>query len=128
MGQVMYYNRWPEKGTGSHSYYDQGSGKTLSAQFDSTTYKWDDMLPYVTEESSQAAKDAVSTLLFHVGVSVNMTYGESSGAYSTDVAPALTTYFGYDKSARYMVRDFYSSQEWEDILKNSPRQRPRRNL
>jgi hypothetical protein len=119
MGQVMYYNRWPEKGTGSHSYYDQGSGKTLSAQFDSTTYKWDDMLPYVTEESSQAAKDAVSTLLFHVGVSVNMTYGESSGAYSTDVAPALTTYFGYDKSARYMVRDFYSSQEWEDILKNS---------
>jgi hypothetical protein len=119
LGQVMYYNRWPEKGVGSHSYVDPGTGETRSADFGSTTYKWDDMLPYLTDDSPAAAKDAVSTLLYHVGVGVNMQYGSSSGAYSTDEAIALINYFNYDKGSRYLARDYYGASEWEKIVLNS---------
>lgn len=40
--QVMYANRYPTQGTGSHSYL--WNGQTLSADFGSTTYAWNDML------------------------------------------------------------------------------------
>lgn len=40
--QVMYANRYPTQGTGSHSY--TWNGQTLRADFGSTTYAWNDML------------------------------------------------------------------------------------
>ena len=45
--QIMYYHRWPVTGTGSHSYVcnvNKTGEQTLSADFGSTTYDWDNML------------------------------------------------------------------------------------
>lgn len=120
MAQIMYYHRWPEKGTGSHSYTPDGFTKSISADFGSTTYRWDDMLPAYTAGNynvSQAA--AVATLMYHCGVSVDMIYGtDTSGAPSAYVPNALISYFGYDKGMTREYREFYTDDEWEDLVYN----------
>ena len=118
MGQVMYYNRWPEKGVGSHSYVSKGLGTTLSADFGNTVYKWDDMLPTLSTNSSSAAIDAVSTLLYQVGVGVDMQYSsQGSGALPSLMAPALVKYFNYDQACTLLMRDYYTVDEWEQTLR-----------
>lgn len=118
MGQLMYYHRWPVKGTGSHKYFDEdGSKDTLSANFSATTYQWDLMRPHITNDSSSQAIDAVSTLLFHAGVATDMTYGQASYTEFTKIAPALIRYFGYDASMGYYQRDYFTEEEWDEMLK-----------
>lgn len=123
MGQVMRHHQWPERGIGSHTYYDgDGCEQTLTANFDSTAYQWDKMLPTLTAESPEESIDAVATLLFHLGVSVDMQYGSSSGALSTNIAPALAHYFNYDRSVHLLFRDYFSTNEWEKMLMGELRQ------
>jgi hypothetical protein len=118
VGQVMYYYKWPEKGIGSHSYITSTNEYSCSADFGSTTYEWDKMLPSIDEGSSQEAIDAVSTLLYHVGVSLDMDYDESSGAYSYPISQSLVKYFNYDKGANYRMRGYYTSEDWENMVRN----------
>ena len=111
MGQVMKYWNHPEHGFGSHSYNHSEYG-TQSANFGNTTYHWDEMPDELWYEN-----DAVATLLYHCGVSVNMNYGPSgSGAYSPDVETALRTYFGYC-GAKYLQKSSYVEEDWIAMLK-----------
>lgn len=119
MAQVMYYNRWPEKGRGSNTYSPSIlGGMPLTADFGNTTYDWNNMLPTYNSASSKVSRDAVALLMLHCGVSVNMEYYSSSGAGSEPVAPALFNYFNYDKGIAYRTRDRYSNAEWESIIRN----------
>ena len=116
MAQIMRYHRWPEVGTGSHS-YRMSNGATVSADFSSTEYDWDNMTDTYTMFSSNTRKNAVARLMYHCGVSVNMNYSpDASGASSFDVAGAFIKYFGYDPGIRYEERAFYTDSEWEDMV------------
>ena len=113
MGQVMKYHNHPEQGTGSHSYYCAPYG-TLSANFGTTTYDWASM-----PNSIYSNNDAIATLLYHCGVSIDMNYSPSgSGAWTSDTRIALINYFSYSSSAQYKQKAYYSSIEWENLLKN----------
>ena len=131
MAQVMNYWKWPEKGTGSHTYQpadpnNSSSQSTrygeLTADFGATTYDWGNMKKKHHTYDSQAQKKAISTLMYHCGVALEMMYGSyddgGSGAYTvnygeweTSAMPcaqnALYNFFGYKKSIGYM-RDGYS--------------------
>lgn len=117
--QIMYYHKWPLKGTGSNSYRTtiDGSSVTLSANFSNSTYDWDNMLPtYSGVQYNSTQADAVAKLLSDVGISVNMGYGASSGTQSDRVVSALATNFGYDKSLRILWRVGYKSSDWESMI------------
>lgn len=117
MAQVMYYNRWPEKGVGTHTYSPSIlNGKELTADFGNTTYAWDDMLPIYNKNSSEESQEAVARLMLHCGISVDMQYSSSSGAGSLPVPIALATYFNYDKGIAYRTRQNYSTEEWQKII------------
>lgn len=117
MAQVMRYHRCPTTGVGSHSYTLEG-GATYSANFN-VTYDWANMLDtYNKNQYTTAQADAVATLMYHAGVSVDMDYGTSSGAVPTNIPTALSTYFGYDKSIQYADRGYYTDAEWTDIIYN----------
>ena len=117
MAQVMYYNRWPEQGIGSHTYAPSIlNGKTLTADFANTHYAWDAMLPQYDANSSDESREAVAQLMLHCGVSVDMQYSSSSGAASLPVPQALVNYFGYDRGIAYRTRQNYSSTEWQSII------------
>ena len=99
MAQIMKYWNHPTQGTSSHSYYCHGIG-TLSANFGNTTYDWDNMPAQLSGSSTSAEVNAVATLMYHCGVSVNMGYeADGSGAMSQDVPSAISTYFSYTSSA-----------------------------
>ena len=109
MSQVMKYHNWPTTGTGSHSYTHATYG-TLSANFGATTYNWSAM-PSTGQVTSY--NDAVATLLYHAGVSIDMNYSPSgSGAITSKVATALKNYFRYKSSAVYENKSSYSSSAW----------------
>lgn len=119
MAQILYYNRWPEKGNGTHSYSPSILyGTELNANFGETYYNWDLMSPTYSSTSSSEAKDAVSTLMLHCGIAVEMEYGAQSGALSKNWCYALVNYFNYDKAVSYKNRNNYGIEEWEEIIRN----------
>ena len=111
MGQVMKYWNHPETGFGAHSYTHSEYGEQ-SANFAATTYQWDQM-----PNEIWSSNDAIATLLYHCGVSVNMNYGPNgSGAQSADVETALRSYFGYC-GAKYRQKTGYQEEAWIAMLK-----------
>jgi len=117
MAQVMKYWNYPTTGVGSHSYTHPTYG-TLTANFGATTYQWGSMINSYSGGSTAAQKTAVATLMFHCGVAVNMDYGTGgSGAYSTDVAPALISYFNYSTSAEIQFLANFTTANWISMLK-----------
>jgi hypothetical protein len=135
MAQLMKFYNWPTTGTGSNSYisnngtYNYG---TLSANFGATTYDWNNMLnnyPYANSGTA-TQQNAVATLMYHCGVSVNMSYSpEWSGAYVTDIEianwqpnyptaeKALKNYFKYSTSLIGLAKANYTSAQWTSMLK-----------
>ena len=111
MAQVMKYWNYPETGFGSHSYVHSEYGEQ-SANFGATTYQWANMPNEVWSHN-----DAVATLMYHCGVSVDMNYsGSGSGAMSQDVETAMRSYFGYC-GAKYRQKASYQEDAWIAMLK-----------
>lgn len=120
MAQVMKYHGYPTTGTGSHSYTGINN-LTFEANFGATTYDWNNMRDnYSSGTYNTDEADAVATLMYHCGVAVNMNYGQinqgGSGASASKIPNALTTYFGYDKSAQRVQREYYTDEEWTDLI------------
>ncbi|TRZ71148.1 MAG: T9SS C-terminal target domain-containing protein [Bacteroidetes bacterium] len=110
MGQIMYYYRWPDHGTGSYTYFDSTYG-TQHASFDSTWYQWSNMKNTIT-----ASDPGIAQLLYHLGVSVDLRYGpSSSGMYNHKAAYALRTYFKYSPETHYVYRDS-TSLNWDSLI------------
>jgi hypothetical protein len=114
--QIMYYHKYPARGTGTFSYNHPKYG-TLSANFGAAEYKWDEMTDMV-----ESKNDAVALINYHVGVAVSMQYNigsaGGSGAYPNDAAEAFWKYFGYDKnSIKYIQRDEYQEAQWIATIK-----------
>ncbi|MBL7967057.1 MAG: leucine-rich repeat protein [Prolixibacteraceae bacterium] len=111
MAQIMKYWNFPTKGNGSHSYYHHTYG-TLSADFGSTNYQWDQMPDKITSPN-----DAIATLMYHLGISVEMDYGPTgSAAYFSKYA--LEKYFGYSPNAIVVDRALFSTNDWANMLKS----------
>lgn len=120
MAEVMRYYRYPERGTGEYTYYDEkGCKQTLTAVFSDHKYDWDNMLDHYDEGGyTQTQAKAVAQLLYDCGVSVNMRYGTSaSGAKIVYQPAALVNHFGYDEGLQMRFRSFYTQKEWDSMLK-----------
>ncbi len=119
MAQVMKYHNHPANGAGFHSYSAPNYG-TLSANFGATTYEWGSM-------PNSGSNNAVATLMYHCGVSVDMQYSpQLSGAWvlqshspSTDhnTEYAMKTYFGYGTDMQGVYRDNYTLTNWNNLMK-----------
>lgn len=165
MAQVMKYWEWPINGTGSHSYkpldvnnpynewtgepnYSQRYTSTLSANFETTTYDWENMLNDYSGSYSNAQRNAVATLMYHCGVATEMMYGNDadggSGTFTLNydewdtndnAQNAFYKFFKYKKPIGYM-RDGYkyggytyyrkwSDADWTAMIKEElDQQRP----
>ena len=118
MAQIMAYWKYPKKGRGNHVY--DNLGKTLSADFSSSAYDWDNMLNgYADVEYTEAQGNAVARLMADCGISIQANYGGLFGtdAHEYDVPIALVKYFGYSLGYKYLISDDYETQEWEDMMR-----------
>ncbi len=127
MAQVMKYWEYPSKGYGSKSYRSEQYG-TLSADFGSTAYNWDNMPNKLSSSTSSTQNNAIATLMYHCGVAVSMNYNSdgygSSGANTLDwgggrasAETALKTYFGYASTLEGKQSSSMSSSAWISLLK-----------
>lgn len=118
MAQVMNYHKWPVKGTGSNSY--SWNGQTLSMDFSTVTFDWNNMPANCNAAGvTDAQKNGVATLMKACGYAVNMDYGTvDSGASSLMMVKALCENFGYSKGGGWARRCFYTTDEWENLVYN----------
>ena len=115
MGQIMHFWQYPVVGSGSHTYYPDGYPQQ-TANFGATTYAWNDMPDNLNSSSTSTQINAVATLLWHCGISVDMMYGAgASGAYSGNVPYALTEYFNY--SNELYGQDKSDNSSWLALIK-----------
>ena len=113
--QVMYHHRYPEKGTGSYSYWC--GWENLSVNFSEATYDWDHMLPSYKNGYTQQESDAVAQLMYHVGVASNMWYGStSSGAAMGTAMQAMMRNFDYDAAIRVLMKDYMDEEAVMDAI------------
>jgi hypothetical protein len=117
MAQIMKYHEYPTTRTVEIPGYTK-SGINISAITGQTTYRWSDMSNTYSTLSTDESKTAVAELMYQCGVSVKMNYSlTGSGASSSEVVPALKTYFDYDAGIIYLDRNYYSYTEWINLLK-----------
>lgn len=112
MSQIMYYYRYPESGTGSHTNYTYDYG-SFYVNFGQQHYCYEAMVDKLNFYNNEVAK-----LIFHAATSVDMGYGaDGSGAYSHDVPNAMSTYFRYNSDSHYRQKHDYSDSSWRQMLK-----------
>lgn len=111
MSQIIYYYRYPESGTGSHTNYtDYGN---FHVNFAQQHYNYDAMCDQLSFYNNEVAK-----LIFHCGTAINMMYGpDGSGAYSFEVPEAMSSYFRYNTDSYYTSKHDYSDSSWCNMLK-----------
>jgi len=120
---IMYHHKWPKSTSGaalpSYTYeYEEGASRTEPSHNLSASYDWDNMISSYNGIYSKEAGEAVSTLMFDVGVAMQLSYGtDGTGGYSEDIAPILVKYFGYDSCAVLLYRNEMSSKKWSDRMK-----------
>ena len=135
--QIMKYWNHPATGYGSHSYTHSTYG-SLSANFGTTTYAWSSMPDSLISSTPSAQKTAVATLMYHVGVAVEMdynvlseggsganNYNETSGSIvyfgSATVScaeNALRYYFKYRSDMHHVNYEDFTQTQWLTMLRN----------
>lgn len=123
MAQVMKYWNYPATGYGYHEYVHPSYG-TLTADFGNTSYQWSLMPDDLNGTSSAEQVNAVATLVYHAGVSIDMQYSSGNswsylfyyGHYGVCIETALPTYFGYSSDVHAVLMDEYSNAEWQSLL------------
>ena len=122
MAQVMKFYDWPDRGTGSHSYYPSGYSQQ-SANFGETDYHFELMPLALDSTSTEDEIFYIAQFQHHCGIAVNMQYsGSGSGAYSDDVPDALRNYFRYNCDEHVSNDNWwgwggYTNEEWAQMLK-----------
>ena len=114
MSMIMYYYKYPESGYNSHAYYHPYYG-TISADFGQTTYDWSSMTNIINTSS----KEAISKLMYHCGISVDMYYTPvGSSAFSENTVYAFKHYFNYRLTVESVDKDAYDYLDWYAIIQN----------
>jgi len=103
-GQIMKYHAWPHRGNGSFTYSDtQGQITGAHTAVFSDRYEWATMQNeyYAFGRESEETANAVSTLMYELGVAAQTNYEPSgSDASSAELAGRIYEHFFYEKPVR----------------------------
>ncbi len=112
MAQIMYYYNAPVSGTGSHTYQHPHFGP-LTANFGNTIYDYANMANTATGYSTAA----ISELIYHCGVSVDMYYRpDGSSASSSTAYQSFMQYFNFVSCADYISKYMWAPEDWDSVL------------
>lgn len=115
--QVMNYWKYPTKGVGSHT---NAYNTQYAADFGTTTYDWANMKDvYGGKYDTKAEVEAVSTLMYHLGVATDMRWNKpevGSGTPNMYAGHALINFFAYNKNLYAEQRDCLSLGAWKALV------------
>ena len=121
MAQVINYHRCPQGMMRDTipGYMAQDLQKQLKKQ-PPIAFKWDKLRNVYDKTSRRDEQMEVAKLMKYCGYAVHMNYATpnkgGSGAYANEIPYALTTYFGYSKTARYVERASFNTKTWNNMI------------
>ena len=121
MAQLLAYYQYPSRPTSTIPGYTSSSGKTYAVNMLSlppVDFAWEDMQDtYYTIDTVSAAAQAVSTLMLYCSTAMKSNFGlTSTGSYTRNVPAALIDYFGFKDTGRFVRRDNFTTQSWEETI------------
>lgn len=121
MAQLMKYHqyfKYPDSNTSdTYSYTWAYTNQTLSYDFRNARFDWGNMLNTYATGSTSTQQAAVANLMFACGVATDMNYKPSSSSSNRrNLAVGMVQRMGYSKGMVIYNRDYYSLEEWEDIV------------
>ncbi|MDE5585412.1 MAG: C10 family peptidase, partial [Muribaculaceae bacterium] len=115
MAQIIKYHNYPASGNDTNSY--EWNNTELSFDYANSSFQYDLMADNYSQSQSAESNEAVAKLLLACGVGVNMNYGlEESGASDMYIAYTLRHYFNYDNGVKYLKRNFFTADQWENLI------------
>lgn len=127
MAQIMYYNGYPQCGTGTHSVnvkQADGSMKKVTVNYDESVYDWGNMIDSYKGKYNTAQGNAVAKLMLDCGVAADMIYAtDGSGTYTENACEGLKRNLGYPETTQMLRRGRYSEEKWMDIIYNELNER-----
>ena len=113
--QVMKYHNYPEEGSGTISYKDGTTTRTLS--LDGKKFDWANMLDSYNGTYNSTQRDAVAFLMQAIGYASEMEYSpDASGAQSPVMVEGVKKYFGYNEKMVMLERDNFPLAQWEQLV------------
>lgn len=117
MAQVMKYYLYPQKAKGLKSYWTSTHGIQISEDFSDVEFQWNKMLNRYDNAYNDEEAQAVATLMYTCGVSVEMDYSpDGSGAYQSSLLDGYINNFGYDRDAAFLMRNYCTSSDWHHAI------------
>ena len=117
--QLMRYWCHPLQGQGSYTYIPETNPQygPQTANFGETTYDWENMPISIGNNSPTEQLEAVGTLIYHAGVSVDMNYKPSgSGAVTTQLCNVMPLYFYYTDQMVNIRREDHTHESYMQLL------------
>lgn len=119
MAQAMNLYKYPQNAKGEDVFYWQDSLKTFhSYKFNNVNFNWNNITNSYDNNSTEAQRTEVAKLMHACGASVFMQYWTSSSANPGDIPYAMIHNFGYNPNMQYIVKDYYSSEEWNTLIED----------
>lgn len=118
LAQIIAYHKF-FNGKGSNSYTLSGIGnQTVSFNYAGNSFDFSNMLAdYNTGTPTATQKSAVAKLMYACGVACGLNYGvNSTGGDDARVGSAVTKYFGYSTSCLSVLRECYTTSQYEKLL------------
>ena len=119
LSQVLNYYKYPAQGKGTGIFHVTSENETKHYKMDiNSVYDYNSLKDSYSE--SETDKEAISTLLFEVGVACGMSYRYTgSGATYLDATMALANNFSYDSLAiNFYLRNCFPEEEWFTMIRS----------
>ena len=117
IAQIMNYHQWPASTTQEIPAYTTKTKAINVEALPTTTFKWDLMKYEYQNDAVGDTASAVAELMRYCGQALLMDYtSDESGANIN--AANLINYFNYSKNTRETSREYYSNNQWEDLVYN----------
>ena len=118
---ICEYWRWPRRGKGTIPAYNPKTYDTPIADIVlGYEYDWDNILHDYGGSYTNRQAEAVSRLMYDIGVAGESSYGTSGTAASAkDLMYAAVEYFGFSAALVGAQRASCTEEEWVEILKKS---------
>ena len=124
LAQVLNYYQMPKSLPDSViSYKTKKLGISLNKKLSDIPLDWGNMSNWYKDKrygypaTTAAQRNAVGNLMYACGLSVRMDYGSDGSSASCYHTPyALIKFFRYNPNISYLKRDYYSDEEWTDMI------------
>lgn len=118
--QIMKYYEYPPRGRYDRGYVTDTHQLSVSTSFDHP-YHWDRMLNAYPEPDTGTTEqqDAISQLMFDVGVALNMDYApDGSGASTSWAVVSFPAYFDYSREILRVSRMGWGDAGWFQLARD----------